>query len=152
MPVCRALLAVLALLVLPASAAALPPDPPVTPLTPADGATVPVNADGIPVTYSCPVYKIDEPGGFALYGGPKDYSVGLSKSPQTGADGRLATMDAIVHANFTDPAVGPEGCSAALGAGAPLRGSRRRRARTTGRCGGCAPAARRAMRSGPCAR
>ena len=119
MPVCRVLLAVLALLVLPASAVALPPDPPVTPLTPADGATVPVNPNGIPVTYSCPVYTIAEPGGFPLYGGPKDYDVGLSKSPQTGADGRLATMDAIVHANFTDPAVGPDGCSVALGAGGP---------------------------------
>jgi len=119
MPVGRVLLAILALLAAPAGASALPPDPPVTPLTPADGATVPVNADGIPVTYSCPVYKIDEPGGFALFGGPKDYSVGLSKSAQTGADGRLATMEAIVHANFTDPAVGPDGCSAALGAGGP---------------------------------
>jgi hypothetical protein len=66
-----------------------------------------------------PVYKSDEPGGFAVFGGPKDYGVSLSKSAATGPDGRLSAPDAIVHANFTDPAGGPDGCSVAVGAGGP---------------------------------
>ena len=77
------------LLCLPGSAAALPGDAPFAPLSPADGATLPVDPDGIPVSYTCPVYRIADPG-FPLFGGPKDYGVTLSTSPALGADGRLA--------------------------------------------------------------
>ena len=42
------------------------------PLTPADGASVPVNPDGIPVTFSCPPY--------GLFGGPTSYGATLSTS------------------------------------------------------------------------
>jgi hypothetical protein len=115
---CAPLLAVLVLLFLPAAAGALPGDPPVTPIAPADGATLPVDANGIPVTYSCPVYKSAEPGGFPLFGGPKDYGVSMSTSPALGSDGRLGQADALVPGS-ADPAVGPDGCSARLGAGGP---------------------------------
>ena len=109
-----ALLCLLVLLCLPGSAAALPGDAPFAPLSPADGATLPVDPDGIPVSYTCPVYRIADPG-FPLFGGPKDYGVTLSTSPALGADGRLA--DGTLNTGSADPAVGPDGCSSALGAG-----------------------------------
>ena len=111
-----ALLALLCLLCAPASASALPGDAPFGPLSPADGATLPVDPDGIPVTYTCPVYRIADPG-FPLFGGPKDYGASLSTSPALGPDGRLA--DATLTTGSADASAGPDGCSAALGAGGP---------------------------------
>jgi hypothetical protein len=46
-----------------------------------------VNPDGIPVAYSCPVYRIADPG-FPLFGGPKDYGARLSTSPTRRTDDR----------------------------------------------------------------
>jgi len=112
-----ATLALLLLFCSPTAASALPGDAPFAPLSPADGATLPVDPDGIPVTYTCPVYRIADPG-FPLFGGPKDYGVSLSTSPAIGADGRLADAAAL-NTGSTDAAAGPDGCSAALGAGGP---------------------------------
>ena len=47
----------LASIVLAAPAQALPPDPLGDAVDAGDGAVVPVDSDGIAVTYSCPVYK-----------------------------------------------------------------------------------------------
>jgi hypothetical protein len=111
--------AVLAALASPATAIALPGDAAFTPLSPPDGAVVPVDPNGIRVTYTCPVYRIADPG-FPLFGGPKDYGVTLSTSPTLGADGRLA--DGVRVTGSADPSVGTDGCSAMLGAGgAPPR-------------------------------
>lgn len=101
---------------MPVGAVALPGDAPFGPLSPPDGATLPADPNGIPVTYTCPVYRIADPG-FPLFGGPKDYGVSLSTSPALGADGRLAS--GITNTGSGDPSVGPDGCSAALGAGGP---------------------------------
>ena len=109
-----ALLCLLVLLCLPGSSAALPGDASFAPLSPADGATLPVDPDGIPVSYTCPVYRIADPG-FPLFGGPKDYGVTLSSSSALGADGRLA--DGTLNTGSADPAAGPDGCSSAFGAG-----------------------------------
>jgi hypothetical protein len=109
-------LALLCVLALPAAAQALPGDAPFTPLEPADGASVPVDPDGIPVSYTCPVYRIDDRG-FPLFGGPKDYGVTLSSSPALGSDGRLA--DGTRNTGSADPSAGTDGCSAGLGAGGP---------------------------------
>jgi hypothetical protein len=101
----------------PAAASALPGDATFGPLSPPDGATLPVDPDGIPVTYSCPVYRVADPG-FPLFGGPKDYGLSLSTSPAIGADGRLADA-AASNTGSADSSVGPDGCSARLGAGGP---------------------------------
>jgi hypothetical protein len=108
--------AVAAALAVPASAAALPGDAAFGPIAPADGAAVPVNPNGIVVTYSCPVYRSADTG-FPVFGGPKDYGITLSTSPAIGADGRLA--DGVQNTGGADPSVGTDGCSAALGAGGP---------------------------------
>jgi hypothetical protein len=113
------LVAIVVVLIFPAGAWALPQDPPFGPVAPADGAALPVNPDGIGVSFTCPVYKIDDPG-FPIFGGPKDYGVTLATSPELGADGRL--VPGTLSQGVSDPAVGPDGCSAALGAGgAPPR-------------------------------
>jgi len=118
----RAILAavVLVALIAPAAAHALPGDPAFEPLTPADGAALPVDPGGIPVTFSCPVYRTyDAGGGFAVYGGPKDYSVLMSVGPATGPDGRLADPVAIVSGQAIP---GQDGqCSAVLSAGGSVR-------------------------------
>ena len=111
------LLVLLFVLGSPAAAWALPGDAPFGPLSPADGATLPVDPDGIPVSYTCPVYRVADPG-FPLFGGPKDYGISLSTSPAIGADGRLADAAAL-NTGSSDPSAGPDGCSAALGAGGP---------------------------------
>jgi hypothetical protein len=112
-------LAVLAALASPATAIALPGDAAFAPLDPPDGAALPVDPNGIRVTYTCPVYRIADPG-FPLFGGPKDYGLTLSTSPALGADGRLA--DGVRVTGSADPSVRPDGCSALLGAGgAPPR-------------------------------
>lgn len=91
----RCSVALLALALVPAGAQALPGDPPITPASPADGATVPANAEGISVSYSCPAYRQQ------VYGSPEDpitergdagdYDVRFSDSPALGADGLLAS-------------------------------------------------------------
>jgi hypothetical protein len=100
----------------PAAASALPGDPPPAPLAPADGATLPVDADGIPVSFACPLYRVSDDGFIPLYGGVKDYGVSLSDSPALGADGRLE--GAIRNTASADPATAGT-CNAALGAGGP---------------------------------
>lgn len=102
------------------AAIALPGDPGFKPLTPADGVTLPTDPDGIPVTFTCPVYRTyDAGGGFAVYGGPKDYSVVLASGTATGPDGRLGDPVALVTAQ---PVPGQDGqCSATLGAGGAQR-------------------------------
>ena len=86
-----ALLATLATLLIAAAAQALPGDPPSEPIAPADGASVLVNPDGIPVSFTCPVYRTYDDGqGFKLFGGPSDHGVSFSASSAVGADGRLA--------------------------------------------------------------
>lgn len=95
-------------------------DAPVTPISPTDGATVPTNSGGIPVAFICPVYrKADFGGGFILFGGPTDYAAILSTSPTLGADGRLATKDAIVNGALAPGAT--DTCAVALGAGGSVR-------------------------------
>lgn len=116
----RAVLAPIVLLIAAPAAHALPGDPGFAPLTPADQATLPVDPGGIPVTFTCPVYRTyDAGGGFAVYGGPKDYSVLMSTSAATGPDGRLADPVAIANGQ---PVPGQDGqCSASLGAGGAQR-------------------------------
>ncbi len=111
-----ALIVVACALAAPATASALPGDPPPAPLAPADGATLPVNADGIPVSFSCPLYRSFDDGFIPVFGGVKDYGVSLSDSPALGADGRLA--DALRDTASADPSTAGT-CSAALGAGGP---------------------------------
>ena len=95
-------------------------DAPIAPISPTDGATVPTNSGGIPVAFMCPVYrKADFGGGFILFGGAADYSVILSTSPTLGADGRLATKDAIVTGTLSPAAT--DTCAVALGAGGAVR-------------------------------
>ena len=80
----------LSLVVAPA-AVALPGDPGFVATSPADGAALAIDPGGIPVAYTCPVYRsYDAGGGFVLYGGPKDYGVSFASSPSLGPDGRLA--------------------------------------------------------------
>jgi hypothetical protein len=93
----------LAFLAWPASALALPGDAAFGPIDPPDGAAVSVDPNGIRVTYTCPVYRVADPG-FPLFGGPKDYGVTLSTSPALGADGRLA--DGVRITGSADPSVG----------------------------------------------
>ncbi len=95
-------------------AAALPGDAPFGPTSPAPDASVPVDPDGIPVTFSCPVYRSTDLGtGFVVFGGASDYGVGMSSSPAVGADGRLADMVALATGSGDQNV----GCSALLGAG-----------------------------------
>src|SRR3954468_24193293 len=98
----------------------LPPHPPPAPLPPADGASVPVNADGIQVTFGCPVYTQYTTGEFSLPGGPKDYGLSMSASPALGADGRLTDPVAIVSGGSATPPGGDQ-CAWALSAGGAQR-------------------------------
>src|SRR3954471_3085437 len=90
-------------IVLAAPAQALPPDPPPAPSTPADGASVPVDPNGIPVTFGCPVYTSAKIGEFTLFGGPKDYGLSMATTPATGADGRLVDPVAITSGGSATP-------------------------------------------------
>jgi hypothetical protein len=82
------LLALLATLVLtPTAARAAPGDPPIQVLTPPDGATFAPSADGIAVTYTCPVYHSFDP--VIATGGPSDHGLSVATSPEFGTDGRL---------------------------------------------------------------
>jgi hypothetical protein len=108
-------LVVLLVLLLAAPAAAIPPDPLPEPQTPADGATLPVNADGIKVRFTCPPYTESPP--FPPFpetpGITSDYGTGMSASPAVGADGRLATRDGIGAATEVEDGV----CESTLGSG-----------------------------------
>ena len=109
----RALLLAVVLAVAPAAPAhALPGDAPFEPLAPADGAAVPADPAGLPVAFTCPVYRIADPG-FPVFGGARDYGVSLSASPALAGDGRLAEPLALVQGTQD----GPDRCAAALGAG-----------------------------------
>ncbi|WP_028065701.1 hypothetical protein [Solirubrobacter soli] len=105
---------------LAAPAQALPPDPPPAPLTPADGASVPVDPNGIGVTFGCPVYTSYQAGEFPLYGGPKDYGLSMATTPAIGADGRLANPVALVSGGSATPPGGDQ-CSWVLAAGGSQR-------------------------------
>jgi hypothetical protein len=105
---------------LAAPAQALPPEPPPAPSTPADGASVPVDPNGIPVTFGCPVYTVYKAGEFTLPGGPKDYGLSLATAPTTGADGRLTNPVALVSGGSATPPGGDQ-CAWALGAGGAHR-------------------------------
>jgi hypothetical protein len=104
----------------PATPAALPGDAPIVAQAPADGATVAVDPDGIPVSFTCPVYRVFQTGTFVLPGGPKDYGVSMSQSSTLGADGRLADAVALTRATETPP-TGSGQCTSALGAGGAQR-------------------------------
>ncbi len=110
-----AVLLAVAVAAVPAAAPALPGDEPSVPLTPADGAVVPVDPDGIGVTFTCPVYRVSSAGeGFSVFGGPPQHGVSFSRSPALGPDGRLADPVSL------DPgrAGSTEGtCEGTLGAG-----------------------------------
>jgi hypothetical protein len=85
-----------ALLVGAAPAAAAPGDPPVTAVFPDDGATVPINPDGIEVRYACPEpYIISGEPPFAVFGGRDDYGVDFASAPELGNDGRLLQSNVI---------------------------------------------------------
>jgi hypothetical protein len=91
--------AVVLLLVGAAPAAGMPDDPPVTAVFPDNGATVPINPDGIEVRYSCPEpYRISGEPPFAVYGGRKDYGVQFATAPALGTDGRLLESNLIDRA------------------------------------------------------
>ncbi len=109
-------LTLFAVLALAPAASALPGDPGFEPLTPADGASLAVDPDGIPVSFTCPVYRTFSAGeNFDVFGGPKDYSAGFSRSSALGADGRLRQDDLVALTNGSE--TGPGQCAAALIAG-----------------------------------
>lgn len=111
-----------ALLSLPASAGALPGDPNFTPLTPADGASVSVDPDGVPVTFTCPVYRIADP---LPVGGPSSYTAGFSRSPALGTDGRLREDGLVARGQGQTSNTVPEGhCLSALAAGGSKRATK----------------------------
>lgn len=88
------LVVVLALLAAPA-AQALPGDPPVTPLTPANGATLPANPAGIPITFRCPTYRQDVYGSsedpITDFGTSDDYEVNYSPVRDVDSTGVLGS-------------------------------------------------------------
>ena len=99
-----------------ATAPAMPGDPPSEPLAPADGASVPTNPDGIPVSFTCSVYRTYDDGeGFKLFGGASDHGVSFSRSAALGADGRLAEPVSLSTGERDASAEGR--CVSALGAG-----------------------------------
>ena len=110
----RLILAAVVMLVLAAPAAALPPDPPITPLEPAEGASLPVNADGIVVRFTCPPYTtVEDPLFGPIAGLISDYGAAISRAPDVGADGRLATRDGLGSAFESSPG----SCQSTLGSG-----------------------------------
>jgi hypothetical protein len=93
----RLLLVALALAaLLPATASAAPEDPPVESVLPADGAVLPVDADGIEVRYTCPEpYRSAGESPFITYGDRKDYGVDFATRPELGSDGRLLQSNVV---------------------------------------------------------
>jgi len=54
------------------------------------------DADGIPVAFTCPLYRIsDAGGGFVQYGGGDDYGVSFARAATLGPDGRLVDPVAL---------------------------------------------------------
>lgn len=100
----RSVLALLAVaFVAPAQAAALPGDAPFAPVEPADGAALTVSEAGIQASYACPVYRVSTAGEFfTVFGGPKDYAVGVATAPATDPDGRLAAATRVAINGGTD--------------------------------------------------
>ena len=86
---------VAAALLFPATASALPGDPPIAAVAPADGATLPVDANGIETRYACPEPYHMTPEPFAVYGARRDYGVWFSATPALGSDGRLLQADLV---------------------------------------------------------
>ena len=80
-----------AVLAPPWAAEGLPGDPPVTAIAPASGAVLPVDPDGIPVVYGCPVYQPFE--GFSY--GRSQYNVYFATSPALAADDRLDLANVV---------------------------------------------------------
>jgi hypothetical protein len=88
--------ALLAFALLPAGAWAAPEDPPVGSVLPADGAVLPVNADGIEVRYTCPEpYRSAGESLFITYGDRADYGVDLATRPDLGSDGRQLQSNVV---------------------------------------------------------
>ena len=123
-------------LVMASSAYAMPGDPPVSPSTPDDGATLPVSADGIPVTFPCPLYRVADDGVLP----------DLRRGVATGASSFATRQRARCGRTPSQP--GLAGAGRALDArrdvlrrherGRRASARRRRRAPTTGRSGGSA--------------
>ena len=144
-----------AVLAPPWAAEGLPGDPPVTAIAPASGAVLPVDPDGIPVVYGCPVYRSYDAGdGFVVYGGRPEYNVYFATSPALGRR-RPARHRQRGRHRRARPGAGPRP------GGRPVprlavrrhRPTRRpRRAPTTGRPSGSARAAPAGTRPGPCSR
>jgi hypothetical protein len=118
----RAILAtaIIVLGLTPATAVALPGDPDFAATAPADGATLSVDPNGIPVAFTCPVYRVsDAGGGFIVYGGARDYGASFSTSPALGADGRLADRVALGTGSAA-PGM-PESCVSGMNPGGANR-------------------------------
>jgi hypothetical protein len=110
-----AVVAALVLALAPA-AQALPGDATFAATAPADGAQLPADLDGIPVAFSCPVYRVFDDGFIPLYGGPKDYGVSFSRSTTVGPDGRLS--DPVALGTGSVPAGYPQdSCVSAMNPG-----------------------------------
>ena len=76
-----------------------PGDPPVTAVFPANGASVPLNPNGVEVRYTCPeAYIIAGEPPFATYGGRDDYGVDFASAPALGNNGRLLESNVIDRA------------------------------------------------------
>lgn len=108
-------IALLAGVSIASTAVALPGDPPVAPLSPADGATVPTDPGGIPITYACPIYGryVDFLTGIAVLGYAKDYTATVAGDPSTRADGKLARP--IRTSSVVPIGAEPGTCSTTLG-------------------------------------
>ena len=94
----RALLIAIAIaaLALPATARAAPEDPPVESVQPAEGAVLPVNADGIEVRYTCPEpYRARASRRSSRSATATDYGVYFATSPALGNDGRLSQANLV---------------------------------------------------------
>ena len=112
------LLAVVVALVLALAPAAqaMPGDPGFAPTSPADGAELPADLDGIPVTFSCPLYRVAGEPPFATYGDYNEYGVSFSRSTTVGPDGRLADVVALGTGALT-PGLPQDACNSAMAPG-----------------------------------
>jgi hypothetical protein len=115
-------LATVALLAAATVAHALPGDPPVVTLAPQDGATVPANADGIQVRFTCPTYRQFGDGGpFSVFGGWDDYGAEFATKPDLGSDGRLLETNRVALSGaLPSNAGGPDECTATMYVAKPL--------------------------------
>lgn len=95
MRACGAVISVVvAALLWAAPALALPGDPPFAPVSPDDGATFAPSEGGVPVAYTCPVYRVSD-AGFPVFGGPSEYGVSFATAPDLGTDGRLRSDNVV---------------------------------------------------------